>query len=139
MVIVVEMRESPNGMRHHYERYLKRLPLRMLYSQVASTLARLDAQLRNKTLAEGKKPDIVYALDATGVGEGVADLIEKKLPDADIYRRYVTGGISPSIDYEMREIRLPKTQLVSILVAALDSDRIYFSSHSKELDAMVEV
>jgi Terminase RNaseH-like domain len=80
----------------------------------------------------------VYALDATGVGEGVSELIEKRLPNADIYRVYSTAGISANIDYKAREIRLPKTQLVSTLVAAFDSDRIYLSSHSKEIDAMID-
>lgn len=136
-VAVVELREAPSGSRHYYFKYLKRFTLRMLYSNVASTLARLDEQLRSRTQSEGKQADTVYALDATGVGEGVSELIEHKMPDADIYRVYLTGGISPTIDYKAREIRLPKHQMVSTLVAAFDSDRIYLSSRSKEIDAMI--
>jgi hypothetical protein len=36
-----------------------------------------------------------------------------------------------------REIRLPKQQLVSTLLAAFDRDSLYLSKNSKELDAML--
>ncbi|MGZ7132928.1 MAG: phage terminase large subunit family protein [Halobacteriota archaeon] len=137
-VVVVELRETPGGTYYHYVRFLKRLTLRMLYSNVAATLAKLDGQLRAKASALGKKVDIVYVLDATGVGEGVCELVEKKLPHADVYRVYLTGGISPVIDHASREIRLPKNQLVSTLLAVFDSDHIYISSHAKEIAAMIE-
>jgi hypothetical protein len=84
----------------------------MLYTDIASTLAKLDTQLIARAAGEGKKADIVYALDASGVGEGVAEIVEAKMPRSEIYKCYITGGINPSVeDYE---IRLPKQQLVSL-------------------------
>jgi hypothetical protein len=129
-VAVVELRENARFERFHYVKYLKRFSLRTLYSNVAATLAKIDSQLK------GEHTTLTYSIDATGVGDAVIELIERKMPLADIYRVYVTGGISATFDG--REVRLPKSQLVSTLVAAFDSDRVYLSKKSHSLDAMLD-
>lgn len=134
-VAVIELQTAPNGDKFFYERFLKRFTLRMLYTDIASTLSKLDTQLIARAATEGKKADVVYNLDASGVGEGVAEIVEAKMPRAEIYRTYITGGINPTLDGH--EIRLPKQQLVSTLLAAFDRDRLYLSKNSRELDAML--
>ncbi len=58
-------------------------------------------------------------IDATGVGQGVAEIIFRELLEADLYRVYLTGSISPNYLHDQREVRLPKSQMVSTLVALL--------------------
>lgn len=76
-------------------------------------------------------------MDATGVGESVAELVEKEMPVADIYKVYITGGIDTRVDYAVREVRLPKSQMVSTLVVSFDSKRIFLSKRGREINEMM--
>ena len=137
-VACIELRHAPSGARHHYVKYLKRFPLNTTYTNISAMLARIDTQLRAIAKGAGKEADITWAVDASGVGEGVCELIEQAMPLSDIYRVYITGGINATIAYQNRQVRLPKGQLVSRLLAAFDSDRIYISKRSKEMDAVLD-
>lgn len=79
-----------------------------------------------------KKADITWAVDSTGVGDGVCEIISSKMPLSDIYRVYLKGGINAAIDYNNRQINLPKNQMVSVLLGCFDSDRIFISKRSRE-------
>jgi len=54
------------------------------------------------------------------------------MPLAGVYRVYLTGGINTAIDYNNRQIKLPKNQMVSVLLGCFDSDRIFISKRSRE-------
>jgi hypothetical protein len=58
------------------------------------------------------------------------------LPHADIRKCYLTGGINAS--EEDIQIKLPKTQMASTLVALFDDGRMKLPKSSKEIEAMVE-
>jgi hypothetical protein len=58
------------------------------------------------------------------------------MPLAEFYRVYLTGGINAAIDYDNRQIKLPKSQMVSVLLSCFDSDRIFISKRSRELEAV---
>jgi hypothetical protein len=64
------------------------------------------------------------------------EMIIKALPNADIRKCYLTGGINPSDDGI--QIKLPKTQMASTLVALFDDGRVKLPKTSKEIEAMVE-
>ena len=98
----------------------------------ATKLASIDRQLRAVAEGSGKRPDITWALDATGVGDGVCEIIQNRMPLAGVYRVYLTGGINTAIDYNNRQIKLPKNQMVSVLLGCFDSDRIFISKRSRE-------
>jgi hypothetical protein len=137
-VAVVEVQSAPSELTHYYVKHLKRFTLRMLYTDVARQLARIDEQLKAHAKRQKKVAEITFVLDATGVGESVAELVEKEMPVADIYKVYITGGIDTNVDYSVREVRLPKSQMVSTLVALFDSKRIFLSKRGREIDAMIE-
>ena len=101
-------------------------------------LAGIHRQLRAYAEGAGKEADITWAVDATGVGDGVCEIISSKIPLTDIYLVYLTGGINANIGYKNRQIRLPKNQMVSCLLGCFDSDRIFISKKSRELDAIKE-
>jgi len=101
-------------------------------------LASIDQQLRAYAEGAGKEADISWLIDSTGVGDGVAEIIASKMEYTDIYRVYLTGGINAAIDYENRQIKLPKNQRVSCLLGCFDSDRIFLSKRSREIEAIKE-
>jgi hypothetical protein len=135
-VAVVEAQYAPSYAAYYYVKHLKRFTLRMLYTDVATSLSKMDDQLKAHAVKQGKRAMITYALDATGVGESVAELVEKAMPLADIKKVYLTGGIRATTEYD--EIRLPKSQMVSTLVALFDSKHIYLTKKSREIDAMLD-
>ena len=136
-VAVVEAQYSPTFTAHYFVKYLKRFTLRMLYTDVASQLARMHDQLKAHAVKQGKIAMITYALDATGVGESVAELVEKALPGQEIKKIYLTGGINVNVE-NYHEIHLPKSQMISTLVSLLDSKHIYLTKKSREIDAILD-
>jgi hypothetical protein len=127
--------EVPYNQSHRFAKYLKRLPLGLLYADAAAKVKRLDEQLRAGVREKGLPCLITYILDSTGVGEGVSEMVIKALPNADIRKCYLTGGIDPKEDGI--QIKLPKTQLVSTLVALFDDGRVKLPRSSNGIEAMV--
>jgi|GEM_PF-209956 len=139
-ISVVETRYDAQERGYYIVRYQQRFELGLLYSEVAKRIARLDTKLKEAASKEGLEAWITYILDATGVGQGPSEQIVQALRAqsyADIYRCYLTGGINAVVDDEIMQIKLPKTQLVSVLVSVFDADRVELPGHSKETDAMV--
>jgi hypothetical protein len=128
--------EVPFNQPYRVVKYLKRLPLGLLYADVAVRVKRLDEQLRADAQTRGLWCHVTYILDSTGVGEGVSEMISRELPHADLRKCYLTGGIDPSDDGI--QIKLPKTQMASTLVALFDGGRVKLPRSSEELEAMVE-
>jgi hypothetical protein len=136
-IAVVEVPHAqPLDDRRYSVKYLKRLQQGLLYTKVAGKVKRLNEQLRADAQERGLWCHVTYILDSTGVGEGVSEMIIKALPNADIRKCYLTGGINPS--EEGIQIKLPKTQMASTLVALFDDGRVRFPKSSKEIEAMVE-
>lgn len=127
---------SQEGKKEYHVRYLRRCPLGTLYTDIATRIADLDKQLKANAEKKEKNCAITYIIDATGVGEGVSEMIIKELPNADIKKVYLTGGINASRDGN--QIRLPKTQLASTLVALFDDERILLPGRSREIDAIID-
>jgi hypothetical protein len=108
----------------------------LLYTEVAAKVKRLDEQLRADAEERGFWCHVTYVLDSLGVGELVSEMIIRALPHADIRKCYLTGGINGS--EEDIQIKLPKTQMASTLVALFDDGRVKVPKSSKEIEAMVE-
>jgi len=136
-IAVVEVPHTqPLDERRYSVKYLKRLQQGLLYTKVADKVKRLNEQLRADAQQQGLWCHVTYILDSTGVGEGVSEMIIRALPHADIRKCYLTGGIDPSDDGI--QIKLPKTQMASTLVALFDDGRVKLPKTSKEIEAMVE-
>jgi hypothetical protein len=133
---VVEQQYTGGGLGHYYVRNLQRFRLGTSYSSVAKALKNMDTQLRLYAAKQGKTPFITWLIEANGVGEGVIEIIERELPNAQLYKVYVTGGINASVDYN--EIKLPKSQMLSRLVALYDAGLIHMSKKSRQINAMID-
>lgn len=128
-----------NGQKTYLVRYLRRFSLSMLYTDMAGKLAKLDSQLVKWAAAQEKEAIAIYALDATGLGGPVCELVAQKMPYATIYKVYMTGGISTTFSNDdPYEIHYPKGQLLSGLMAAFDSGAILMSGQSKEIGQIVD-
>ncbi|MGZ4846414.1 MAG: phage terminase large subunit family protein [Halobacteriota archaeon] len=136
-VAIVQRLYAPSRSAHYFVQWLHRFPLRTPYTDIAAEVAHIDDQLKVKARIKGKQCEITYALDATGVGQGVTELVAQAMPNATIMRCYLTGGITPATDWDLREVRIPKGQMVSTLIALFDANRLHLSKRSKEIDAMV--
>lgn len=77
---IIEFKYAPSGKRFHYVKYLKRFPLNTTYTKIAEMLAGIDRQLRAYAEGAGKEADITWAVDSTGVGDGVCEIISSKIP-----------------------------------------------------------
>ena len=117
--------------------YLKRFTLSMLYSGIAAKLVKTDESLKKIAAEKGKEAIISYVLDATGIGAPICELVDSKLPLADVKRVYITGRINTTEGSEYNEYHVPKGQLISGLMAAFDSKSIYTTRRSKEIDQIV--
>ncbi|MGZ4848160.1 MAG: hypothetical protein ACXV5N_10245 [Halobacteriota archaeon] len=126
----------PNDERTYLAKFLTRLEHGLRYVDVAQKVGWLDEQLTADARQKGLRCCATYILDATGVGEGVSEIITAAMPKADIHKCYLTGGINWVEDLDL--IKLPKTQMVSTLVALFDSERIKLPKASKESETMVE-
>lgn len=136
-IAVVEIPyRRPNVARSYFVKYLQRLEPGLLYTDVAAKAKRLDEQLRADATKRGLWCRVTYILDSTGVGEGVSEMLINALPHADIRKCYLTGGINPSSDGI--QIKLPKTQMASTLLALFDDGRVKLPKKSKEIEAMIE-
>jgi phage FluMu gp28-like protein len=139
-VVVVEQRGSKFNQedRHYYVHIVKRFPLGKLYSDVAAELSKLDMKLRVHAIQEKRTPIITWVLDSTGVGDAVSELVRRELPDSEIVKCYLTGGINPTLNEENLELHLPKQQLVSNLLSLFDAGLIHLSKESREIELVVE-
>jgi len=109
----------------------------MLYSGIAAKLVKTDESLKKIAAEKGKESIISYVLDATGIGTPICELVDSKLPLADVKRVYITGRINTTEGSEYNEYHVPKGQLISGLMAAFDSKSIYTTRRSKEIDQIV--
>jgi hypothetical protein len=109
----------------------------MLYTDIAKKLVKTDESLKRIAAEKGKEAIISYVLDATGLGSPTCELVEKALPLADIKRVFITGGINTTEGSEYNEYHVPKGQLISGLVAALDFRSLYITKRSREIDQIV--
>lgn len=139
--VILQLKVAPNGAHHLDAVYLKRWRLDISYRAIASKLAKIDSQLHGKAAAQGKKCDPVWILDRGGVGDSVCELVSENMgPNAEVWQAILTGGRGDAnIDYRGRVIKLPKVEMVSAISAALDAERLHFSSKkSPMLEATIQ-
>lgn len=99
-------------------RHLHRWPLRTSYPAIVADVARLDRSEQLKQSTERA----VLAVDATGVGAPVVDLLRQERLSARLEPIQITGG--DTFSREPKVTRVPKRELVSACQVALQSDRL---------------
>jgi hypothetical protein len=110
---------------YHISR-IERLPLETPYPKVARLLRKIHKQLKKSS-----DFDYVYfAIDEGGVGAAVTDQVVELLPNADIYRITLSGGLRPNWT-TYRDVTLPKTQMASTLMALFEGRRLWVG-HDKQ-------
>jgi hypothetical protein len=111
---------------YHLSR-IQRLPLETPYPKIA----RLLRKAYNQAKANPDWDFIYIAIDEGGVGTAVADQIVELIPNADITRVTLTGGLRPKWN-DARNVSLPKPQLASTLIALFESRRIWVAHEDKK-------
>jgi hypothetical protein len=99
---------------------IERIPLGTPYPKIARLLEKTYKQLL-------KSPDFNYVhivVDEGGVGTAVTDQVVELIPNADIYRVTLTGGLRPRWS-DARTVSLPKPQMVSTLIALFEARRLW--------------
>lgn len=118
--------ENHERFTYHLSR-IERLPLETPYPKIARLLRKAYKQL-----ISSPNWDYVYiVIDEGGVGTAVADQIVELIPNADIYRVTLTGGIRPKW-IDARNVSLPKPQMASTLIALFEGRRIWVASEDKK-------
>ena len=104
---------------YHVSR-VKRIERETPYPVIARLLKKA-----HKQLLKNKDFDYVYyCIDEGGVGAGVTDQVVELIPDADVYRCTLTGGVNANWK-TARDVSIPKPQMASTLIALFESNRIF--------------
>jgi Terminase RNaseH-like domain len=119
-VLQTEERDPP---RTYAGRHLQRWPLGTSYPQVAADVAALAARLAQ----DGPVREVRLAVDATGVGRPVVDMLQReRMLGVKMVPILITGG-----DTETRDGRvwhIPKRNLVGAVQVALQTGRLKIAS-----------
>lgn len=137
----VEQQYTRDGRAHYFLKNLQRFRLGSPYTIIARSIHKMDQQLRQYAAKQGKKAWISWGIEANSVGEAVVELIERELGDsAQLFKIYVTSGFSPSVDYTGTggTIKAPKGQILSHLVALIDSGQLHFSTQTRQVDILLD-
>lgn len=128
-ISVLEVDRGGEGDARFACRHLERLELGMSYPRQVERMDRLHAALRQVGVPDGaggllgrRSPSAVrLVVDQTGVGRAVVDLLREVNLDAVAVS--ITGGDS-IVRVGHREVRVPKRDLVSGLVVAVQTGRL---------------
>jgi hypothetical protein len=97
-------------------RHLQRWPLGTAYPQIVADVCAL---LKGGVFAP-RRPTL--AVDQTGVGAAVVDMLREAKPRASLAPVLITAG--DQVNYEQGVYRVPKRELVSITQVALQTERL---------------
>jgi hypothetical protein len=124
----------PDSMNMYHISMVRRIELETPYPDIVRGIERLDRLMRKS----GEYDEIVYVIDSGGVGESVIDALKETLPNANIRRVYITGGLKYRIDDWTSDIMLPKPILASTMIMLFEAERIYISTqdYAEEIKAM---
>jgi hypothetical protein len=117
---VMERSLLPDGRRSYACRHLERYPLRTPYPEVGRQLKELTGQLPSPTVA----------VDQTGVGMAVMDILRGLQLPAYLAPIIITAGFQVSRD-ERGSHHVPKKELVGVVQSLLQSGRLQFAARLK--------
>jgi len=116
--LAIVQRHGPAGAVVYHVRHLERPELGTPYPVVVETVAARITALR----AVDPPPTVLLAIDKTGVGAPVVDLIRRAALGVPLLAITITGGTAVVRDGE--EVSVPKRDLVSALQVLLQSGRL---------------
>lgn len=116
-------------------RHLERVPLNTSYPDVAARVVEIVDRLQARALPPKK---ITVAVDVTGVGRGVSDILAAPLRKRSVRLTNVTivAGLKLTGAIGRRDVSIGKEQMVSRLQALFQTGRVEIPSSNKEAEAM---
>jgi len=132
----------------YHIRHLARAPLRTSYHEISERVVETVERLRDEQEARadyfGADVGILLAIDGTGVGVGVVEIIARQLreelppgdPRVTLVPITITGG--ERVTRSGAFFRVPKRDLVHVAVAAFQSGRLRIASSLKEAPTLRE-
>lgn len=136
---ILKRMPGAEGEQHHYLLgYLKRYPLGTGYPDIVTDVAAIHGREEIQTVVNNKgyfqKSKPFLAVDATGVGRPVLDMLKKaKLNPTGIY---IHGGDSVTMDKGM--YRVPKRELCTLLQVFFQERRLQIAEGIPEADVLVK-
>jgi hypothetical protein len=133
---------------HYHIRHLARAPLRTSYHAIAERVVETVVSLRDEQESRadyvGADVNIVLAIDATGVGVGVTEIIARALkedlppgdPRVTLVPITLTGG--ERVNRSGAFYRVPKRDIVHTTIAAFQSGRLRIASSLREAKTLRE-
>ncbi len=133
---------------NYHIRHLARAPLRTSYHDIATRVVETIESLRDEQETRpdyvGADVNIVLAIDGTGVGVGVTEIIARRLkedlppgdPRVTLVPITITGG--ERVNRSGAFYRVPKRDLVHTAVAAFQSGRLLIASSLREAPTLRE-
>ena len=107
---------------------IERVTLDTPYPKIARLLKKTYGQLIKSPDFD---PDYVHiVVDEGGVGTAVTDQVVELIPNADIYRVSLTGGLRARW-VDARSVNLPKEQMVSTLIALMEGRRLWVAADER--------
>lgn len=119
-VIQLRWHHDDSAKNVYHLRALERLPLGTPYMEQAERIRQVYALMRERGFTQ-------LAVDATGVGEPVTELLRGCYPT----RVTITGG-SQETQHEFRRWSVPKRELASLLQVSLEQQRLKIASGLQE-------
>lgn len=116
-------------------RHLERVPLNTSYPDVAKRVVEAVDSLQ----ARKKEPErITVAIDVTGVGRGVSDILSEPLKRRGVHLSNVTivAGLKLTGEIGYGDVSIGKEQMVSRLQSLFQTGRIQINSKNLEAEAM---
>jgi Terminase RNaseH-like domain len=129
-VLQTEERDPP---RTYAGRHLQRWPLGTSYPQIATDVAQLAARLAQ----DGPAREVWLAVDATGVGRPVIDMLRReRMPGVKMVPILITGGDTETKDGRVWHV--PKRNLVGAVQVALQTGRLKIASALPETATLMQ-
>ena len=142
-ISVIERVEGEAGEDLHV-RALERPPLRTSYEKIAKGVVRRLVELEPGDIF-GQRFPIGLCVDATGVGRGVVDMLHREIralggsgPRIRLWPVIVTGGTHPTLDQHGGFLRVPKRDLITSALVALQNNTLKIAESIPEKEVLVE-
>lgn len=111
-----DLAEPERSVTHYAVRHLERLPLGTPYPEM---VRRIGERIRTPELR-----DCTLAVDQTGVGRPVVDMLRAARLPCVLRPITITSGLATKEDPETLSLHVPKRELVSVLQVLLQSGRL---------------
>ena len=116
--------------------HCKTLRLGLSFQEIENELIQLDNKLRRKAARKKIVPEITWVIDATGIGFGLVENVERAITQSDVVGAMLTSGHGCRM--ENGTLYVSKHFLITSILTAFESERIKIAKRLIGLGALKE-